>query len=77
MYIQYFCTKLFSGTGVIGSPSGVSGGGTRSSGLEIESDKFKNTRGSIYRGGNRGDFSTTLALCAGKLPALVSGHAPS
>lgn len=34
MYIQYFCTKLFSGTGFIGSPSGVSGGGTRSSGLE-------------------------------------------
>lgn len=33
MYIQYFCKKLFSGAGAIGSPSTVSGGGVRNSGL--------------------------------------------
>jgi hypothetical protein len=30
---QYFAKKLFSGGGIIGSPSGLSGGGTRNSGL--------------------------------------------
>jgi len=32
MYIQYFCKKDFSGTGTMGSPSAVSGGGVVSSG---------------------------------------------
>ena len=33
MYIQYFCKKVFSGAGAIGSPSAVNGGGVRNSGL--------------------------------------------
>lgn len=33
MYIQYFCKKLFSGAGATSSPSAVSGGGVRNSGL--------------------------------------------
>lgn len=33
MYIQYFCKKFFSGAGASSSPSAVSGGGVRNSGL--------------------------------------------
>lgn len=33
IYIQYFCMKFFSGTGLTTSPSGVRGGGALSSGL--------------------------------------------
>jgi hypothetical protein len=43
MYIQYFCKKDFSGTGTMGSPSAVSGGGVVSSGLvraTIEQQKW-------------------------------------
>jgi hypothetical protein len=39
MYIQYFCTKLFSGAGAIGSPCGVSGGGVRRTGLSSRQHK--------------------------------------
>lgn len=41
MYIQYFCMKLFSGSGVTTWPSGVRGGGERSSGLELRSIRFQ------------------------------------
>ena len=56
---------FFLWNGCYRSPSGVSGGGTRSSGLKTRMQqlgKFKNTIEHVYRGGIRGDISTTLAL---------------
>ena len=51
MYIQYFWRKLFSGWGFTTSPFGVSGGGSRNSGLrrngymKIEGKTVKDAQG--------------------------------
>lgn len=49
MYTQYFCKKVFSGTGETGTPSGVKGGGARSLG----------------DGGELGILTKTVVLCTG------------
>jgi hypothetical protein len=52
MYIQYFSRKDFSGSGCATWPWGVKGGGTRSSGLELEFTSLVTAGGvGTYKGG--------------------------